>query len=91
MTQSAKQLKASRKARAAVDVFKMPAGAKWSVRIGGMPISLHQRGRDNFTVCYWKQTDSNLTYGQACAKLGQAILHALSCEYAIDNRERGER
>ena len=49
------------------------------------PIKLGQQGPDNFTVTYGKQVDSNLTYGDACSKLGQAILHALACAGKIDN------
>ncbi len=51
----------------------------------GCPIKLGQQGPDNFTVTYGKQVDSNLTYGDACSKLGQAILHALACAGKIDN------
>lgn len=55
------------------------------------PIKLEQRGKDNFRVTYGRQVDDNLTYGQACAKLGQAQLHWLSCESRVDNRMKGER
>lgn len=50
-----------------------------------MEITLGQQGRDNFTVTYGKQVNSNLPYGEACAKLGKAILHALACEGKLDN------
>lgn len=50
-----------------------------------MQIMLGQQGRDNFTVTYGKQVDSNLSYGEACTKLGRAILHALACEGKLDN------
>lgn len=55
------------------------------------PISLQQHGKDNFTVVYGLQVDKQLNYGNAAAKLGQAIMHALACEGRLDNREKGER
>ena len=54
-------------------------------------VKLYQRGVDRFTVQYGLQTDQELSYGEACAKLGQAILHALACDGELDNRERGQR
>ena len=54
-------------------------------------IELRQAGKDNFTVRYGLQTDQDLNYGQAAAKLGQAIMHHLACEGLLDNREKGER
>lgn len=59
--------------------------------IGGLPIRLIQTGVDRFTVQYWKQIDKELTYAQAAAKYGEAIMHALACEGILDNRERGEK
>jgi hypothetical protein len=55
------------------------------------PIKLEQAGVDNFRVTYGKQVDANLDYGEAAAKLGQAIMHWLACEGQLDNREKGER
>jgi hypothetical protein len=55
------------------------------------PIRLLQTGVDSFTVEYGKQIKKRLSYGDACSELGQAIMHALSCEGKVDNRERGER
>jgi len=55
------------------------------------PIKLEQNGIDNFTVTYGKQSDANLTYGKAAAKLGQAMMHWLACEGRLDNREKGQR
>jgi hypothetical protein len=49
----------------------------------------HATGMDCFRVTYGRQIDDDLTYGEACAKLGQALLHYLSCEGKVDNRERG--
>lgn len=58
----------------------------------GFPITLEQYGVDNFGVRYGAQFDGPaLTYGQAAAKLGQALMHALACEGKIDNREPRER
>lgn len=56
----------------------------------GFDISLEQRGVDNFTVRYGKQTDAGLTYADAAAKIGQAFMHALACEGRIDNRTKAE-
>lgn len=55
------------------------------------PIQLFQRGKDRFRVVYGMQADDNLTYAQAAAKLGQAIMHSLACEGKLDNREKGEK
>lgn len=49
------------------------------------PIRLYQDGRDNFAVQYGQQLDERLSYGQATAKLGQAIMHALACAGELDN------
>lgn len=54
------------------------------------PVKLEQRGKDNFRVTYGKQVDDYLCYTDACAKLGQAILHHLACEGRLDNRTKGE-
>lgn len=58
---------------------------------GGHGISLVQVGKDNFVVRYGLQVDERLTYGQACAKLGQALMHNWACEGKLDNRMKGER
>jgi hypothetical protein len=57
----------------------------------GIPISLIQNGKDNFTVIYGLQVDKNLNYANAAAKLGQAFMHALACDDKLDNRMKGER
>jgi hypothetical protein len=55
----------------------------------GFAISLEQHGIDNFAVRYGQQYDGpGLTYAEAAAKLGQAFMHAASCDGKIDNRER---
>lgn len=55
------------------------------------PITLHQNGRDNFTVTYGKQVERRLTYAKAAEKLGQALMHAMSCAGDVDNRLRTDR
>ena len=55
------------------------------------PIQLIQNGVDRFTVKYGAQVDSDLTYAQAAAKYGEAVMHALACEGKLDNRQKGER
>lgn len=71
-----------------VDAMRLPTvdgrdASRWLIQ-------LSQTGIDRFTVRYGAQSDDNLTYGGAAAKLGQAIMHALACEGKLDNRERGE-
>lgn len=61
----------------------------WSIRIG-FYIALEQAGPDDFCVRYGRQIDEGLSYSQAASKLGQAIMHALSCDALVDNREKGE-
>lgn len=39
-------------------------------------ISLHQQGKDKFSVEYGKQIFASLTYAQAAAKLGEAIMRS---------------
>lgn len=50
-------------------------------------VSLQQRGPDDFVVRYGKEVYAELTYAEACAKLGGAIMHALACDGVIDNGE----
>lgn len=54
-------------------------------------VTLQQRGIDNFLVRYGRQVEAGLSYGEACGKLGQALMHQLACDGALDNREPGER
>lgn len=49
-------------------------------------VTLQQRGKNNFAVRYGKQVDAGLTYSAACAELGQALMHQLACDGALDNR-----
>lgn len=62
----------------------------FEVVISGMPITLFQCGKDKFTVQYWKQIKTNLTYARAASELGANIMHALACEGKLDNREKDE-
>lgn len=55
------------------------------------PIKLEQRGPDNFTTAYGKEVKRNLTYADAAASIGTAIMHFLALEGKLDNRERGQR
>ena len=54
-------------------------------------IKLEQSGIDRFTVTYWLQVETGLSYAVAAKQLGEAIMHALSCDGKVDNRERGMR
>lgn len=57
----------------------------------GFTIALEQHGLDNFAVRYGKQLDGpGLSYADAATMLGQAFMHALTCEGKIDTREGGE-
>ena len=53
-------------------------------------VTLQQRGKDNFAVRYGRQVDAGLTYAEACAKLGQAVMHECACNGELDNRAKGE-
>jgi len=61
--------------------------ARYSAPDDVIQIVLFQRKRDCFAVQYGMQVDDELSYEQACTKLGQALLHSLSCAGAVDNRE----
>lgn len=63
-------------------------------KIAGFPIELHDEARGEnrtprFTVQYGKQIERNLPYATAAAKLGEAILHALTCEGLMDGHNAG--
>ena len=62
----------------------------WQTTIAGFSIALAQRGPDDFRVTYGAEVDTRLTYARACAKLGQAVMHALACEDRIDNRQEDD-
>lgn len=48
-------------------------------------IKLEQRTNKLFRVTYGLQVDDDLTYSQACEKLGEAILHDAACEGRLEN------
>lgn len=48
-------------------------------------VTLHQVGKNNFTVTYGKQKTINLTYEKAAAELGECIMHAVACNHGLDN------
>jgi hypothetical protein len=51
------------------------------------PIKLEQNKRTRkFTVTYGVQVERNLSYDQACAELGYAIMHAAARDGKLDNR-----
>jgi hypothetical protein len=57
---------------------------------GASPVSMitvrqRESGRRLFDVVYGLQVDAKLTYSEACAKLGQAILHMQCCEGIASN------
>lgn len=53
------------------------------------PIKLQQHATPpgSFRVVYGYQVDDRLTYADAAAKLGQAIMHAIACDGNLDNEE----
>lgn len=60
------------------------------LHIGGFDIILRQLGIDRFTVQYGKQKTGPFRYADAAKELGQCIMHGLSCEGRVDNREAGD-
>lgn len=50
---------------------------KWGI------VTLQQVGYDAFAVRYGMEVDAGLTYSEACAKLGQALMHQAACEGKI--------
>ena len=51
----------------------------------GWDITLTQNGIENFTVTYGKQVTNDLDYRMAAYELGSCIMHALACEFKLDN------
>ena len=47
-------------------------------------IQLHKRSKHVFRVTYGYQVDDHLTYAEAAAKLGQAIMHRAACDGLLD-------
>jgi hypothetical protein len=54
-------------------------------------VTLQQRGKDNFAVCYGMEVHAGLTYVEACDYLGRALMHQGACDGLLDNRLKGER
>jgi hypothetical protein len=53
---------------------------------GGFPLTLKQRGPDNFTITYGLQVRDGLTYDEACLEFGECLFHGLACDGKLDNR-----
>lgn len=51
--------------------------------IAGYSIVLRQQTRRFFSVQYGMQENQKLSYAQAAARLGEAIMHASACEGKI--------
>jgi hypothetical protein len=66
-----------------------PAPKGWDIveRWPALVIKLEQKNRKGyrFRVTYGLQVDDDLTYEQATRKLGEAMLHALSCNGQCNN------
>lgn len=56
----------------------------WETNIDGMPVSLTQNRKNSFTVRYWKQRKTKLTYSKACVELGVCVMHALTGQGLLD-------
>ena len=50
----------------------------------GYGVTLTQTGLDVFSVSYGLQVDKGLNYGDAAAKLGEALMHAAACEGQLE-------
>lgn len=50
------------------------------------PIQLRQTSIKTFSVRYGGQLDKRLTYAEAAAKLGQAIMHRAACDGKLDTQ-----
>lgn len=48
-------------------------------------VTLQQRGRDKFAVRYGMQVHADLSYSDACAYLGAALMHQAACDGKLDN------
>jgi hypothetical protein len=53
--------------------------------MNGGDIRLVQHDLNSFTVFYGMVEDNELSYGQAAARLGEAIMHHAACEYRLIN------
>lgn len=50
-------------------------------------VTLQQRKADNFLVRYGMEIHAELTYGQACSRFGQALMHQLACDGKLNNED----
>lgn len=48
-------------------------------------VSLQQRGPHTFLVRYGKEIHSSLDYTTACFRLGQALMHQLTCDGLMES------
>jgi hypothetical protein len=66
---------------------KPPRGFTLCRAFPDLLIKLEQRTNKQglFRVTYGLQVTDELTYAQACAELGQCILHALACNSELNN------
>lgn len=47
-------------------------------------VTLHQTGKDRFTVTYGLQVREGLTYGEAAKEYGECIMHSAACAGKLD-------
>lgn len=59
-----------------------------SIKDLAFPVQLHQQSLNRFTVVYGQQMAKDLPYTEAALELGSCIMHSLSCEGKLDDRER---
>ena len=64
------------------EVKAHPQG-RWAIRLFQHKRKPDKEGRECFAVQYGCQIDAPLTYGDACDKLGQALMHATCCDGLI--------
>lgn len=48
-------------------------------------VTLQQRRQNCFLVRYGREIHADLTYSEACYRLGQALMHQLACDDKLDN------
>jgi len=54
--------------------------------IASLPISIAvSKDGKRFTVTYWKQRKTGLTYEQAAQEFGECVMHALACDGKLDS------
>lgn len=57
----------------------------WQDTKAGITVVQEQNKAGLFRVIYGLDISDKLTYLQACASIGQALLHHLSCEGIVNN------